>query len=80
MAFSYINAVWGISSINEMSYQLSLLNTSSSSSSKFEEFNLTDIVVPLDREEQPWFKEVHIWKFLGIRHMNNFLSVTGNWL
>ena len=49
-----------------MSSQLFLLNTSSSS--KFKEFNPKDIEVLPDREGQPWIKEAHVGKLLGIRH------------
>ena len=38
----------------------------SNASSKPEEFNIKDIEVVVDNEEQNWFKEAHEGKFLGI--------------
>ena len=47
----------------------SLLNVSNDSS-KPEEFNLNDIEVLVDSEEQNWFKMAHVVKFLGIVHIH----------
>ena len=52
----------------------SVLNVSSGSS-KSEEFNLNNIEVLVDSEEENWFKRVHIEKFLGLKH--NDTSVGG---
>ena len=38
--------------------------------SKPEEFNLQDIEVLVDREEQKWFKRAHVGKFLGLVHIH----------
>ena len=61
MGFSYTNPGWGFTSINNIFSELSLLNTSSSS--KFEEFNLKDIETFEDEEEWPWLKEAHLENF-----------------
>ena len=52
----------------------SLLNVSNGSS-KPEEFNLNDIEVIVDSEEQNWFKRAHVRKFLGLKHID--MSVEG---
>ena len=52
----------------------SVLNVSCGSS-KSEEFNLNNIEVLVDSEEENWFKQVHIGKFLGLKH--NDASVGG---
>ena len=49
-----------------MSSVLSISNVSS----KSEEFNHNDIEVLVDREEQKWFKQVQVGKFLGLRHID----------
>ena len=45
----------------------SVLNVSSGSS-KSEEFNLNNIEVLVDSEEENWFKRIHIGIFLGLKH------------
>ena len=47
----------------------SLLNVSNGSS-KPEEFNLNDIEVVVDSEEQNWFKRTHVGKFLVLKHID----------
>ena len=42
----------------------------SNGSSKSEEFNHNDIEVLVDSEEQKWFKQVQVGKFLGLRHID----------
>ena len=49
-----------------MSSVLSISNVSS----KSEEFNHNDIEVLVDSEEQKWFKQVQVGKFLGLRHID----------
>ena len=44
----------------------SVLNVSNDSS-KSKEFNLNDIEVLVDSEEQNWFKRSHVGKFLGLK-------------
>ena len=44
----------------------SLLNVSNDASRKPEEFSRKDIEVFVDSEEQNWFKQAHVGKFLGI--------------
>ena len=47
----------------------SVLNVSNGSS-KSKEFNLNDIEVLVDSEEQNWFKRSHVGKFLGLKHID----------
>ena len=47
----------------------SVLNVSNDSS-KSKEFNLNDIEVLVDSEEQNWFKRSHVGKFLGLKHID----------
>ena len=47
----------------------------SNSSSKSEEFNLNNIEVLVDSEEQKWFKWAHVGKVLGLKHIDT--SVEG---
>ena len=47
-----------------MSCHLSSLNASGCC--KFEEFNLKDIEVHVEKEDQQWFKQAHITKYLGM--------------
>ena len=47
----------------------------SNSSSKSEEFNLNNIQVLVDSEEQKWFKWAHVGKVLGLKHIDT--SVEG---
>ena len=42
----------------------------SNSSSKSEEFNLNNIEVLVDSEEQKWFKWAHVGKVLGLKHID----------
>ena len=51
----------------------SLLNVSNDSN-KPEEFNLKDIEVFVDSEEQNWFKRVHLGKLLGIEDVRTSLN------
>ena len=51
----------------------SLLNVSNTSS-KSEEFNLKDIEVLVDSEEQIWFKQAHVDKFLGLENIRTSLN------
>ena len=51
----------------------SLLNVSNASS-KLEEFNLNDIEVVVDSEEQNLFKRTHFRKFLGLKHIDTSLE------
>ena len=51
----------------------SLLNVSNTSS-KSEEFNLKDIEVLVDSEEQIWFKQAHFGKFLGLENIRTSLN------
>ena len=46
----------------------SLLNVSNDACNKPEEFNLKDIEVLVDSEEQNWFQRDHVRKFLNLRH------------
>ena len=52
----------------------SLLNVSNASS-ELEEFSLKDIEVFADSEEQNWFKQAHVEKYLGLKHIDT--SVEG---
>ena len=52
----------------------SVLNVSNGSS-KSEEFNLNDIEVLVDSQEQNWFKRAHVGKFLGLEKI--LMSVKG---
>ena len=45
----------------------SVLNVSDDASRKPEKFSLKDIEVFVDSEEQNWFKQAHVGKFLGIK-------------
>ena len=47
----------------------SLLNASNASN-KSEEFSLKNIEVLVDNEEQNWFKQTHVGKFLGLKHID----------
>ena len=47
----------------------SFLNVSNTSS-KSEEFNLNDIELIVDSEEQNWFKRTHMGKFLGLVYIH----------
>ena len=60
------NDLTGAEIIMEMS---SVFNVSNDSS-KFKEFNLNDIEVLVDSEEQNWFKRSHVGKFLGLKHID----------
>ena len=60
------NDLTGAEIIMEMS---SVFNVSNDSS-KFKEFNLNDIEVLVDSEEQNWFKQSHVGKFLGLKHID----------
>ena len=53
-----------------MSYLLSVSNASS----KSEKFNLKDIEVFVDSEEQNWLKRAHVGKFLGIEDIRTLLN------
>ena len=55
----------------------SLLNVSNFSS-KSEDFNLKDIEVLVDREEQNWFKRAHVGKCLGLKHIDTSVG-GGGW-
>ena len=57
------NAGWSLV-YSELSFQLYLLDVFSSS--KSEEFKVKDIEVLVDSKDQPWFKQAHIGKFLGL--------------
>ena len=48
-----------------------------SSSSKSEEFNLKDIEVLVDSEEQSWFKRDHAGTFLEISHIDTSTAKLG---
>ena len=52
----------------------SLLNVSNDASRKPEEFNLKDIAVFVDSEEQNWFKRAHYGKFLGLEDIRRSLN------
>ena len=49
---------------------MSFLLNISNGSSKSEEFNLKDIEVLVESEEQNWFKRAHVGKFLGLKHID----------
>ena len=51
----------------------SLLNASNANS-KPKEFNLKDIEVLVDSEEQNWFMRAHVGKFLGIENIRTSLN------
>ena len=53
----------------------SALNISNDASKKPEQFNLKDIGVFVDSEEENWFKRTQVGNFLGLRH--NDTSVEG---
>ena len=46
----------------------------SNASSKPEQFDLKDIVVLVDSEEQNWFKWAHVGKFLGLKHIDTLVE------
>ena len=52
----------------------SLLNVSNDASRKPEEFNLKDIAMFVDSEEQNWFKRAHYGKFLGLEDIRRSLN------
>ena len=54
---------------------MSSLLSVSNSSSKLREFNLNDIEVLVDSEEQNWFKRANVGKFLGLKKI--LMSVEG---
>ena len=51
----------------------SLLNVSKASN-KSEDFSLKDVEVPVDSEEQNWFKRVHVGKILGLKHIDTLVE------
>ena len=52
----------------------SLLNVSNDGSGKSEEFSLKDIEVFVDSDEQKWFKQAQVGKFLGIEDIRTSLN------
>ena len=50
--------------------KMSFLLNISNGSSKSEEFNLKDIEVLVESEEQNWFKRAHVGKFLGLKYID----------
>ena len=51
-----------------------VLNVSNDASKKLEEFSLKGIEVLVDNEEQNWFKQAHVGKFLVLRHIDTSLE------
>ena len=58
----------------ELQMKMSSLLNVSNGSSKPEEFNLNDIEVVVDCEEQNWFKQANVGKFLGIEDIRTSLN------
>ena len=63
------------SPVPEIIIKMSSLLNVSNGSSKPEEFNLNDLAVVVDSEEQNWFKRARVGKFLGLKHIDT--SVDG---
>ena len=64
--------------LKELEIKMSSLLNASNASNKSEEFSLKNIEVLVDSkivEEQNWFKQTHVWKFLGLKHIDT--SVEG---
>ena len=51
----------------------SMLNVSNGSS-KPEKFNLNNIEVLVDSEGQNWFKQAHVEKFFGLKHIDTLVG------
>ena len=51
----------------------SLLNASNDSDES-EEFSLKGVEVIIDSDEQKWFKQAHVGKFVGIEYIRNELE------
>ena len=51
-----------------------LLNVSNDADGRFAEFRLKDIEVFVDSEEQNWFKQAHVGKFLGLEDIRTSLN------
>ena len=62
--------------IIKKSSRLSLLNDFSSLKSK--EFNLKDIEVDVDSEEQHWFKRAHVGEYLGLVYIHRSTAKLGD--
>ena len=67
--------VWGFTFINKMFSQFFLLNTFSGRNSKG--FKLKYIKVLVDGKEQPWLKQSHIEKSLGISQIYSSTAKLG---
>ena len=50
------------------------MNVSNDASRKSEEFSLKNIEVFVDSEEQKWFKQAHVGKFLAIEDIRTLLN------
>ena len=61
----------------EIMIKMSSLFNISNGSSKSEEFNLKDIEVLVESEEQNWFKRAHVGKFLGLKHIDTSVGGPG---
>ena len=58
----------------EVQIKMSSLLNASNANSKPKEFNLKDIEVLVDSEEQNWFMRAHVGKFLGIENIRTSLN------
>ena len=59
----------------EQQIKISSLLNASNDNRKPEEFSIRDIKVFVDSEEQNWFKQAHVGKCLGLKHID--MSVEG---
>ena len=58
----------------EIIIKMSSVLSVSNGNSKSKEFNLSNIEVLVDREEQNWFKQAHVGKFLGLKHIDTSMG------